>query len=552
MNHIPDCILQFSRHGILSLTHSLIILLMGSSLSWQCNHVINGGVEDQDNQSVPVSTRIGRYLLSIGRVTQISQKELLTELSELATTKKAQFESSNAAVFFVKLAIEWSLALLSCCSSGKLSRNSIEQIETWFNMSIAISSEIGKSQQTNCNEVQSDIEKLTAQYRSFRSWSSSATTSFNQQKNLHFCSSLLILQLLMLTMLSLTNVDELTIFSNLMYDLLEKYSILQFSTTKNFDLGTKPDFDLDAPYHLKIPLDDIHEISKHVKNNTDALAEDIAILVLQYVSSQIMHLAQYHTHSRDTTKDEFIAIGHTITALDKTRVLLVESKKKTQNANRQSYRSLRQHNTGECNRNISPSNYVLNRLSYVCGTSIKDSVHNAISANNNVIGPNNTVIYSWMNRHMKDGKVDKSESLSCNLRSPDRIILIPNKKSTPRKKFTNEETEEVRIGMQEGKSWKQILDGSVCLKANGRTNVNIKDLARRLDFNYKVRPVRRNYTEDEKKLVEEGVEDHGLTFQQILEQNPEHFENRSSQDLRLCYRSIFNKKARRAGRSSVI
>ena len=90
------------------------------------------------------------------------------------------------------------------------------------------------------------------------------------------------------------------------------------------------------------------------------------------------------------------------------------------------------------------------------------------------------------------------------------------------------------------------------VKANGRTNVNIKDLARRLDSNYKVRPVRRNYTEDEKKLVEEGVEDDGLTFQEILERNPEHFENRSSQDLRLCYRSIYNKKARRAGRSSVI
>ena len=75
--------------------------------------------------------------------------------------------------------------------------------------------------------------------------------------------------------------EERIMFSNSMYKLLEKQSILQFSRTKNFDLGTKPDIDLDAPYHLKIPLDAIHEISKHMKNNTNALAEDIAILVLQ-------------------------------------------------------------------------------------------------------------------------------------------------------------------------------------------------------------------------------------------------------------------------------
>lgn len=52
--------------------------------------------------------------------------------------------------------------------------------------------------------------------------------------------------------------------------------------------------------------------------------------------------------------------------------------------------------------------------------------------------------------------------------------------------------------MQERKTWIQILDGSACLKANGRTGVNIEDLGRTLDFNYKVRAVRRNYMEDEK------------------------------------------------------
>eukprot|EP00956_Cyclotella_meneghiniana_P012109 scaffold17187_cov40-Cyclotella_meneghiniana.AAC.1 len=138
---------------------------------------------------------------------------------------------------------------------------------------------------------------------------------------------------------------------------------------KNFDLDTKPNFDLDAPYHLQIPLDAIHDISKHVKNDSDALAEDIAILVIQYVSSQIMHLAQYYTHSCDTTKDEYTAIDHTLNALNKTRELLVTSKKKTQSANRQSYRSHLQHNTGQRNRNVSIPIHVLKSLSCVCGTS---------------------------------------------------------------------------------------------------------------------------------------------------------------------------------------
>jgi len=524
---------------------------MGSSLSWQCNHVINGGVQDQDKQGVPVSTRIGRYLLSIGRVTEISNKELLTELSELATLKKAQFKSSNTAVFFVKLAIEWSQAILLCCSSGKLSRTSTEHIETWFTMCIGISSHIGKSQQTHRDEVISNIEQLTSLYRSFLSWRSSAT-SFNRQKNLHFCVSSHIIQLLMLTTLSLTTDEEHTLFGNLMYEVLEKYSILQFSKMKNFDLDTKPDFDLDAPYHLQIPLDAIHDISKHVKNDSDALAEDIAILVIQYVSSQIMHLAQYYTHSCDTTKDEYTAIDHTLNALNKTRELLVTSRKKTQSANRQSYFSHLQHNTGQRNRNVSIPIHVLKSLSCVCGTSIKDSAHDAISLLINTPNTGNTVINSWMNRSMREGRVDKSESLSCDLRSPDRIILTPNKKSSERKKYSEEEKEEVMRGMQECKSWKQILDGSTHCKANGRTSVNLKDLGRKLNPDYKVRASRRrNYTEEEKTIVEEGVEA-GLTYPQILETHPECFENRSASALRLCYRSIIKKKARQAGRSCVV
>lgn len=530
---IPE--FQFDRDRILCLAHSLVIFFLGSSITWQLNHVNNNIEDTQNRPAISVLGRIGRFAHTIGRVVNISQNVLLKDVHELAKEKKASFNATNPGDLFAKLVIERSESMLSyCTSNGTLEQGTYDGIHKWFNLARPVILALRGVSCMDQRQLEMDLHRFKSLYVRFKSLRVRSQSLSRSKPDIHFCPKLLLIHSITLAM-SIANREEILLFSPAFSEIFQP-----FSKFRDVDLTSIPP-DLKAPYHMKIPFDDLYEFNKDICNNKDVLAEDIAKVAMKYVSSQLMHLANFTNDSNVMCDSENMKSAFDI--LQQASLGFDDSRRRSKQANRTSYSGKRKRESSGSSRkkNLSIHIGTLNYLGLVCGSQMTDCITEKlgeINSNSNGTSPrSNEALLPWMNNDMISGKVTPTASLTCDLRCPSRLVIL-GKEPNKRKRFSEDEEDVVRAGFREGKNPKEILDGSDLLQRNGRTNASIKDLCRRLFPGEKSpnRRPRRPFSQEEKEFLLQDRRS-GMDWRDIRNKHPE-FASRKADDLRLCYRNL--------------
>ena len=528
---IPE--FQFDRDGILCLAHSLVIFFLGSSITWQLNHVNNNIDDTQNRPAISVLDRIGRFAHTIGRVVNISQNVLLKDVHERAKEKKAFFNATNPGDLFAKLVIERSESMLSyCTSNGRLEQGTYDGIHKWFDLARPVILALRGVSCMDQRQLQTDLQRFKSLYVRFKRVRSQSLS--RSKPDIHFCPKLLLIHSITLAM-SIANREEIFLFSPAFSEIFQP-----FSKFRDVDLTRIPT-DLEAPYHMTIPFDELHEINKDLFNNKDVLAEDIAKVAMKYVPSQLMHLAIFTNDSNVMCDSENMKSAFAI--LQQASFDFDDSRRRSKQANRTSYSGHRKRESSGSSRkkNLCIHIATLNYLGLVCGSQMTDCITDKlgeINSNSNGSSPrSNEALLPWMNNDMMSGNVTTTASLTCDLRCPSRLVIL-GKEPNKRKRFSEDEKDVVRAGFREGKYPKEILDGSDLLQRNGRTNASIKDLCRTLFPGEKLpnRRPRCPFSQEEKEFLLQDRRS-GMDWSDIRDKHPE-FASRKADDLRQCYRYL--------------